>query len=86
MGNWFRNQIACYGAAIAIILEQLDAAPKSTVVENPNPLVRVQPSGDESADWHPDELIRRDNGDAFVLVWSHSLTSGRDYHPAMSAN
>lgn len=85
-GDWFRNQIACYGAVIAIVLEQLDAAPRTTVAEDPNPLVRVQASGCETSGWHPDELIQRDNGETCVLVWSHGLDSIGEQPPTMSAN
>jgi hypothetical protein len=85
-GEWFRNQIACYGAVIAIILEQLDAAPRSTLTENPNPLVRIRDAGQDNAGWHPDELIERGDGRACVLVWSHRLDAEYEPNPVMSAN
>ncbi|MEX2425528.1 MAG: hypothetical protein WD401_02080 [Thermomicrobiaceae bacterium] len=75
--RWVRTRIACYGAAIAIILEQLSAFPQSTVTESPNPLVRVRDIQDLETGWHPDELITGIGGRQNVLVWeSVEYTAG----------
>jgi hypothetical protein len=64
-----RTRVACYGAVIAIILQQLDAHPSATVTESPNPLVRIQDRGIETEEWHPDELITQQSGQTYVVVW-----------------
>lgn len=64
-----RQQVACYGAVIAIILEQLNAYPRSTITETPNPLVRIREQPVAPDEWHPDELITRSTGRRDVLVW-----------------
>jgi hypothetical protein len=84
--EWFRTRAACYGAVIAIILEQLNAAPTTTVVEDPNPLVRIEPSSRDVAGWHPDELIQRSGGGSWVVVWSQSTDESASASPLMSAN
>jgi hypothetical protein len=73
--QWMRNRIACYGAAITIILEQINATPRSTVTENPNPLVRIREQAVSDSEWHPDELITQRSGQQCVLVWSGGMTS-----------
>jgi hypothetical protein len=67
--NWMRQRLACYGAVIAIILQQLDSFPRTTVTESPNPLVRIRDGALSHHDWHPDELVTRDSGERFVIVW-----------------
>ena len=69
MHQWFRSQIACYGAVIAIILQQLDSSPRTTITDSPNPLVRIDDRGIPEDDWHPDELIVGGAGRQYVLVW-----------------
>lgn len=71
IGEWTRRQVACYGAVIAIILEQLDAYPRSTITKDPNPLVRIREQAHAPGGWHPDELITQPSGQQFVLVWEH---------------
>jgi hypothetical protein len=69
LGEWMRTQVACYGAVIAIILQQLDAHPTATVTESPNPLVRVQDRWVGTDEWHPDELVTQQSGRTYVVVW-----------------
>lgn len=69
MAQRVRNWIACYAAAITIILQQLNAQSLSEPVESPNPLVRIQPSLRDQDGWHPDELITDRAGTTSVLVW-----------------
>ncbi len=83
-GNWMRRQLATYGAAIAIILNQLDAAPRSTITEDPNPLVRISERSPDYCGWHPDELITRASGDQFVLTWD--LKGSESTGPQISSN
>lgn len=84
--QWMRTRVACYGAAIAIILEQLDAFPRSTVVENPNPLVRIREQPSDVGDWHPDELITRCSGRQYVLVWDQADAANSARHSRMLHN
>jgi hypothetical protein len=79
--HWMRQQIATYGAAIAIILEQLDSSPRSTIPEDPNPLVRIRDEAAGETYWHPDELITRASGRQYVLIWGQS-TAYDDGHSA----
>jgi hypothetical protein len=71
--NWMRQRLACYGAVIAIILQQLDSFPRTTVTESPAPLVRVRDGALSDHDWHPDELVTRDSGRQYVIVWDGAL-------------
>lgn len=84
--QWMRTRVACYGAVIAIILEQLDAFPRATVVENPNPLVRIREQPSDVDDWHPDELITRFSGRQYVLVWDHADAASSANHSRMLNN
>lgn len=65
-----RSRIACYAAAITIILQQLDAQPRSTLPETPTPLVRIRHTFSEDFTWHPDELVSNASGEQSVLVWA----------------
>jgi hypothetical protein len=86
LSGWFRNRLACYGAVIAIILQQLDSYPRSTVMESPNPLVRIreQPTGE--SDWHPDELITRVSGQRYVVVWEGASSQQENHPPRVYRN
>lgn len=64
-----RNRIACYAAAITIILQQLNSQPDTAVTETPTPLVRVRHSFGGELTWHPDELLANRSGGQCVLVW-----------------
>jgi hypothetical protein len=75
--RWIRNQIACYGAAIAIIVEQLNTAPSSAPPESPPPLIRLRERFADETGWHPDELIRRSCGRLDVLIWDSPESSAR---------
>jgi hypothetical protein len=73
--KWMQRQVASYGAAIAIILEQLNAYPRSTITDNPNPLVRIRDEDLATGDWHPDELLTLRTGRQYVLIWDHHSNS-----------
>lgn len=85
-GNWMRRQLATYGAAIAIILEQLDAYPRSTITEDPNPLVRIRERGNDCSGWHPDELITRTSGEQYVLIWESLGQAEHSSYSRISSN
>lgn len=72
-----RNWIACYAAAITIILQQLNVQSLPEPVESPNPLVRIQPSLSNQDGWHPDELVTNRAGRKSVVVWESGV-DGRD--------
>jgi hypothetical protein len=52
-----------------MILDQLGFVPRSTVLETPNPQVRVQHRFAGQSGWHPDELVDGACGRRCVLVW-----------------
>lgn len=81
-----RRQLATYAAAIAIILNQLDAAPRSTITRDPNPLVRISDHPSDSSGWHPDELIVRATGTPYVLTWDLHLPGSESTGPQISSN
>ena len=81
-----RRQLATYGAAIAIILNQLDAAPRSSITRDPNPLVRISERTSDYAGWHPDELITRASGAQYVLTWDLHLPGSEPTGPQISSN
>jgi hypothetical protein len=76
--QWIRTRVACYGAAAAIIMEQLNAYPNTTVVETPTPLVRIRERQRLERDWDPDELVTRKSGRRDVLVWEQLDTTSED--------
>ncbi len=80
-----QRQIACYGAALAIILDQITGHPSATMAESPNPLVRVQERDRSLGEWHPDELVER-SGINYVLVWEHAGVPGQQTSSRMLSN
>lgn len=82
-----RSLIACYAAAITIILRQLNTQPDTTVPETPTPLVRVRHSFAEEFTWHPDELLTNASGGRSVLVWAPREDGYDEYRfPRISSN
>lgn len=76
-----RNWIACYAAAITIILQQLNTQTFPEAVESPTPLVRIRASFEDGADWHPDELIANHAGTRSVVVWESRREATEEFSP-----
>jgi hypothetical protein len=81
-----RQRLACYGAVIAIVLQQLDSFPRATVTESPAPLVRIRDGAVSGNEWHPDELITRLSGKRYVIVWDEIREHGGPHFSQITNN